>query len=168
MTDSISNIEATYEPLEDRILLNITTQDHAVYSAWVTRRYLKLLIPALHGNHPRTLKPLLSQEALGLMHLPMNDIDPRSPIFEPYEISDDATFPLGEEPILLTKIAFSGLNTDKPLMEMNPDFGSGFEIPFEGSVLKLLLNVLQQALPRADWDLEINSTFNLPEPARLH
>lgn len=168
MTDAISNVQATYEPLEDRILLNITTQEHAVYSAWITRRYLKLLLPALQGNHPRTLKPLLSEEALGFLHSNSVEIDPRSPIFEPYEINEETLFPLGEDPILLTKIAFKKLGSDQPLMEMNPDSGAGFEIPFEASVLKLLANILQQALPRADWDLEMNQTFNLPEPSSLH
>lgn len=168
MTDAISNVQATYEPLEDRILLNITTQDHAVYSAWITRRYLKLLLPALQGNHPRTLKPLLSEEALGFLHSAEIEVDPRSPIFEPYQETDETYFPLGETPVLLTKIAFKSLNSDKPLMEMNPEAGAGFEIPFEASVLKLLTNILQQALPRASWDLEMDLTLNLPEPARLH
>ena len=168
MTDAISNVQATYEPLEDRILLNITTQDHAVYSAWITRRYLKLLLPALQGNHPRTLKPLLSEEALGFLHSTEIEVDPHSPIFEPYQETDETRFPLGETPVLLTKIGFKSLNSDKPLMEMNPEVGSGFEIPFEASVLKLLTNILQQALPRASWDLEMDATLNLPEPARLH
>lgn len=168
MTDAIAHVQAAYEPLEDRILLNITTRNQQVYSAWITRRYLRLLIPALQGKHPRSRLPLLSDEAFGQMHSKESDTDPRSKIFDPYEKTDETQFPLGEAPIVLVKIAFKGLDTDAPLMELNPDVGAGFALPYEAYVIKVLLKVLQQALQRAEWDLEIDDTLELPEPKSLH
>ena len=168
MTDAISKVQATYEALEDRIKLNITTLNHQVYSAWITRRYLKLLIPALQGKHPRTKKRLLSDESLSLMHLQETDDDDQSAIFESYQIPEDAEFPLGKVPIILAKISFKALDTREPMIELNPEEGSGFAIPYEAHVLKLLLNVLEHALQRAAWDLERDESLALPAQQRLH
>lgn len=168
MTDTIAHIQASYEPLEDRILLNIATQSQQVYSVWITRRYLRLLIPALQGKHPRTLQPLLSDSVLSQMYSQESYADALSKIFTPHEVTDETQFPLGEEPIVLVKIAFKALDSDAPLIELNPDKGAGLALPFEAYVIKLLLQVLQQALLRAEWDLEIDDTLALPEPQRLH
>ena len=168
MTDAIAHVQATYEPLEDRILLNIATQNQQVFSAWITRRYLRLLIPALQGKHPRTRIPLLTDESLAQMYSKESDTDPRSEIFDQYEVNDETQYPLGEQPIILVKIAFNALDTNKPLMELNPNEGPGFALPYEAYVIKLLLKVLHQALPRAEWDVELDEGLELPDPEQLH
>lgn len=168
MTDAISQIQADYEPLEDRILLNITTQNQQVYSVWLTRRYLKLLIPALQGKHPRTGSLLLSDEELGLLHQSLTDEELGSPVFSNYEVPEEAEFPLGEQTIILAKIGFTDLNTAHPIIEFNPEQGAGFSLPYEAYVLKRLLKVLKQALQRANWQLEMDDSLELPEQHLLH
>jgi len=168
MTDTISQVQATFEPLEDRIQLNITTQSHQVFSAWITRRYLKLLIPALQGKHPLTKKALLSDEAMRIMTLQENGKDARSANFETFKVDENAEYPLGKKPIILAKIAFKALNTDAPMMELNPEQGAGLAIPYNTYVLKLMLNVLEQALQLAAWDLEQDESLALPIQLSLH
>ncbi len=168
MTDAISQIQAVYEPLEDRILLNITTNNLHVYAVWITRRYIKLLIPALQGKHPRTGAQLLSDQQWALMHIAETDVDLRSPIFDEQPIPEEADFPLGEEPVLLAKIGFTDMDTDQPTIELNPDSGNGLALPYDAFVIKLLLKVLKQALPRANWQLEVEQSLGLPEEHQLH
>lgn len=168
MTDAISQIQAAYEPLEDRILLNITTLNQQVYSVWLTRRYLKLLIPALQGKHPRTGSVLLSDEEFGLMHQTLTDQEFDSKVYSVYTLPKEAEFPLGEEAVILAKIGFTDLNTAHPIIELNPEQGAGFTLPYEAPVLKLLLKVLKQALKRANWQLEMDDSLEQPEQHLLH
>jgi len=168
MTDAISQIQAAYEPLEDRILLNITTQNQHVYSVWLTRRYTKLLIPALQGKHPRTGRNLLSENALGLMHQSLSSEELSSSVFSDYQLPEQAEYPLGEEAIVLAKIGFTDLSTEQPMIDLNPEQGDGFSLPYEAHVLKLLLNVLSKALQRANWDVEIDESLQQPEKHLLH
>ena len=168
MTDAISQVQAAYEPLEDRILLNITTHDKQIYSVWVTRRYLKLLIPALQGKHPRTLQPLMSGKTLEPANSEQPKTKTQSAVFEAYKTPSHGQYPLGEVPIILAKISFKALETNHPMIELNPEKGAGFAIPYDASILELVLKVLEQALQRAAWDLEHDSTLELPEPQSLH
>ncbi|MDX1796981.1 MAG: hypothetical protein R3219_09665, partial [Hydrogenovibrio sp.] len=60
MSNQIKQIQANYHPVEDRILFKIHTDNQQIFQAWITRRYLKLLMPVLQGQHPETGKPLMT------------------------------------------------------------------------------------------------------------
>lgn len=167
MTDQIHQIQASYQPLEDRILLNIKTLNQQVYAAWVTRRYLQLLLPALHGHHPTSHEPLFDQKQ-SLVNQLKNESSQLSNAFnKPYEPPEHAEYPLGETPILLAKITFKALNSADPLVLLEPHSGSGIALPFQAELLGALLTIFGQALEAADWQLDVKPIMQLPQQMRL-
>ncbi|BBN60673.1 hypothetical protein HVMH_2267 [Hydrogenovibrio marinus] len=152
MSNQIKQIQAHYLPIEDRILLKIHTDDQQVFHAWLTRRYLKLLLPALQGQHPQTGETLFSENAQTevVQPVPLDD----SQFNQPYEPPEVADFPLGETPILLSKITFKGFDTDAPQLALEPEEGSGIALSYQPSFVKALLTIIQQSVAKADWQFD--------------
>jgi hypothetical protein len=167
MTDQIHQIQASYQPLEDRILLNIKTLNQQVYAAWVTRRFLQLLLPALHGHHPTSHEPLFDQKQTLLNQLKNERSQLSNSFNQPYEAPEQAEYPLGETPILLAKITFKALNSEGPMVHLEPHSGSGIALPFQAELLGALLAIFSQALEAADWQLNVKPIMQLPQAMRL-
>ncbi|WP_028485629.1 hypothetical protein [Thiomicrorhabdus chilensis] len=168
MSDAISQIQASYDAIEDRILLKIKTHNQRVYSAWITRRYLRLLIPALQGQHPQTgetlfppQQTLANQTETAEDDLDLNDFDTL------YEEPESPEYPLGEEPVLLTRIAFKEMDSDHPQLNLDPEEGPGIGLPFQPDVLGILLKIFGQALHSANWQLDLEPILQLPRESRL-
>ena len=152
MSNQIKQIQAHYLPIEDRILLKIHTDDQQVFHAWLTRRYLKLLLPALQGQHPQTGEALFSENAQTEVVQPAA-LD-ESQFNQPYEPPEAADFPLGEAPILLSKITFKGFDTDAPQLALEPEEGAGIALSYQPSFVKALLTIIQQSVAKADWQFD--------------
>ncbi|WP_127471684.1 hypothetical protein [Thiomicrorhabdus aquaedulcis] len=167
MTDQIHQIQASYQPLEDRILLNIKTLNQHVYCAWITRRYLQLLLPALHGHHPTSHEPLFDQKKAMLNQLKNEASQLSNGFNQPYQAPEQAIYPLGETPILLAKITFKALDTPAPFVHLEPHSGQGISLPFQPELLGALLKVFGQAMEAADWQLDLNPIMQLPKQMRL-
>ncbi|MDG6778700.1 hypothetical protein QCB44_08290 [Thiomicrorhabdus sp. zzn3] len=165
MSDVISQIQASYQTIEDRILLKIKTHNEQVYSAWITRRYLTLLIPALQGQHPQTGETLFSNEQT--TETPTQETPLDSDFGQNYQESEQADYPLGKEPILLSKITFKGLGSDFPQLNLEPESGPGIGLPLQPQILSILLKIFSHALQAADWQLELEPILQLPPQTRL-
>lgn len=167
MSDAISQIQASYDAIEDRILLKIKTHNQRVYSAWITRRYLRLLIPALQGQHPQTGKALFASQPT-LTNQNDSDEGLLTGDFDTlYEEPESPEFPLGEEPVLLTRIAFKEMDSDHPQLNLDPEEGPGIGLPFQPDVLGILLKIFSQALHSANWQLDLDPILQLPRESRL-
>lgn len=168
MSDQIAQIQASYNAIEDRILLKITTLNQHVYSAWITRRYLKLLIPALQGQHPQTGEALFTpkpQDAHSQSRQEETALEDDLTSEQPS--TESLAFPLGEEPVLLTKISFKDLEGEHPQLNLEPEEGPGIGFPFDAEVLAILLHVVKEAMQSANWNLELEPILELPDSRRL-
>lgn len=151
MSNQIKQIQAHYLPVEDRILLKIHTDEKQAFHAWLTRRYLKLLLPALQGQHPQTGETIFNADSS------LNSVEQasNSPQFDqPYNAPEGAEFPLGEAPILLSKMTFKGFDTDFPQLILEPEEGSGIALSYQPEFVKALLTLIQQAMENADWQFD--------------
>ncbi|MBN2647378.1 MAG: hypothetical protein JXR44_06305 [Thiotrichales bacterium] len=153
MSDQINQIQATFNGLEDRILLKFKTLNDHVYPLWVTRRFCKLLLPALHGLHPLTGEFLLGAETHLKPSPAKEDTDASSASFESYQTPEKPQYPLGEDPLLLTKIRFQDLNLPTASFLLEPNQGQGLVLPFHRDLTRPLLKILNQAVDNAEWDL---------------
>lgn len=154
MSDQINQIQATYQPLEDRILLKFKTLNDHVYLAWVTRRFCQLLLPALHGLHPKTGEYLFDYENTLQNDKKKQERQQQGDYLSDYEAPENPEFPLGEEPVLLAKIRFQDLH--KPELAafmLEPHKGKGLVLPFHPDLTGPLLKIISQALDNAEWDL---------------
>lgn len=161
MSDAIAQIQAAYNALEDRILLKIKTHNDQLYAAWITRRYMALLIPALQGQHPQSGEPLFGGRKLKMAAESQNA--PSAGDFESdFNAPENPHYPLGETPILLTRITFKGLDGDQPTLNLEPEEGAGIALPFQPPLMNILWQVFSQALSSAEWQLDLKAILQLP------
>lgn len=167
MTNKISQIQSTYNPTEDRILLKIKTLNEQVYLAWMTRRFVKLLIPILHGQHPTTGKSLFDDKTTQILQLEKQQTQIAGDFETEYSDPDNAEYPLGERPLLLAKITFKDLKTQNGQLIFEPETGQGILLPYHADLLGPLIKVFSQALLTADWGIELEPILEMPSEIRL-
>lgn len=163
MSDQIKQIQASYQPLEDRILLKLHTSAEQEMQAWITRRYLKLLIPALQGQHPQTGEPMFSQKETELHQMKQQQAQNEGNYDDAYDAPEDAQTPLGNEPILLAKITFKGLKGESPQLALEPENGSGIALSYQSQLMGALMKILNQAIQKADWSIELTPMMDVPD-----
>lgn len=150
MSSQIKQIQAHYLPVEDRILLKIHTDEQQVFHAWLTRRYLKLLLPVLQGQHPQTGEAISNTN-----RNPAEDNSSEEPQFDqPYQPPESADFPLGEAPILLSRMTFKGFDTDFAELILEPEEGPGISLSYQPKFITALLTIIQQTIESADWQFD--------------
>lgn len=170
MNNTVKQLQASYNMAEDRILLKLRT-DESQFQAWITRRYMQLLIPALHGQHPTTKESLLPEKTRQMHSMQTQSA---SETFEKqraekveYETPEDVEEPLGSDPILLAKLTFRGLESDNPTISFEPDSGKGFNLSFQPQITSALVQIFSQALAKSDWGLNIDPILDVPEQVTL-
>lgn len=167
MPNQIKQIQASYHPLEDRILFKLHTDGQQKIHAWMTRRYIKLLIPILQGQHPKTGEPMLQDSQQVIEQMAQDKAQMDSDFESEYVEPESAETPLGETPILLAKITFKGLTTDNPQLLLEPEQGSGISLSYNAQLTGTLIKLFSFALKKADWSLELTPILELPENTTL-
>ena len=167
MTNKISQIQATYNSTEDRILLKVKTLNEQVYLAWITRRFVKLLVPILHGQHPNTGIPLFDAKTAQIKQLEKQQTQMSGDYDTKYTEPEKAEYPLGEKPILLAKITFKNLQSENGQLIFEPETGQGILLPYHADLLGPLIKVFSQALITAEWGLELEPILEVPSEVRL-
>lgn len=164
MTYPIKKLKATYNSVEDRILLTVERQQKQIYSGWLTRRFLMILLPVLHGQHPVTGALLFDHKA------PKNKgpkIHQSKPVLKKEDASHNPTYPLGESPLLFSKITFTALKTENAMFILLPNANKGIKLPFTPALLNLFLTTLKEPLEQSNWALEVNGIYGVPSNNRL-
>ncbi len=155
MTYPIKQIHASYTPQEDRILLTVETQNQQIYLGWITRRFVALLLPTLHGQHPITKVNLFEDGSY-------KRTPPQIKQAQNREQKNHPEYPLGESPLLFSKISFSALNTEEAVFILSPNSGQGIKLPFTPVLLNLLLKKLKKPLEQSDWGIEHEGIYGVP------
>lgn len=168
MSDTVSQIQASYSAAEDRILLNIKTLNEHVYLAWITRRFMKLLIPVLHGQHPSTGKALFDDKTSQVQQVQKEKTQLKGDYESAYEKPVNPEFPLGEEPILLGKMTFKDIYGKNGKLILEPENGQGIVLPYHPDLLGPLIKIFSKALATSEWELDLDPILDVPEKAHLH
>ncbi|VAW45086.1 hypothetical protein MNBD_GAMMA04-683 [hydrothermal vent metagenome] len=155
MTYPIKQIHASYNPLEDRVLLTVETHNQQIYLGWITRRFVTLLLPTLHGQHPIT-KASMFEDA------PQKMKPPQIKQSQNTESKSAPEYPLGESPLLFSKISFSALRTEEAVFILSPNTGQGIKLPFTPILLNLMLKNLKAPLEQSDWGIEHEGIYGVP------
>jgi len=166
----IHQMQMSFSPLEDRIIFRMNTSTHQEYLFWFTRRYTKLLWRAVQDmlEHsvqqaiPATLEPQVRQALQSFEHqkaLVGADFSTQ------YQSSAKMAHPLGEAPVLLSKIRLKP-GEDVQTLCLHPEQGQGIELAMNEQLLHSFANLLVKTLHVTDWDLSIFWAHEeLPPPA---
>ncbi|MEM7405800.1 MAG: hypothetical protein AAF458_10945 [Pseudomonadota bacterium] len=155
----LSQIQLTFVPADDRLLLRISTDEKAELRFWLTRRFVRLLLPVLAGMslHAATSATVQSAEARAAIADFQRDHALANADFET-QFQDDATiFPLGENPVLLERIQTRSNDVGAPVLCLHPANGSGIDLALETQLLHSFKSLLSDAIGKADWNLDTSA-----------
>ena len=71
-----------------------------------------------------------------------------------YEAKPRAT-PLGEAPLLLARIQTGRNREGQPVVALHPAEGSGVTLTFDSVLLHSVCKLLQSAVKKSDWDIDL-------------
>ncbi|MDG6774291.1 hypothetical protein QCB45_08090 [Thiomicrorhabdus sp. ZW0627] len=128
---------------------------------------MRILIPALQGQHPQTGEALFSEEQSIENRMRQEAAQAEGDFETDYQEPEKADYPLGEQPILLTRITFKELGSDNPELNLEPENGPGIGLPFQPDVLAILLKIFSKALDASNWQLDLEPILQLPKESRL-
>lgn len=154
----LEQFNASYEAMQDRILLRIRASDGAEYRFWITRRYMLLLWPILmkmaDGFSARKAADPLTRSTLAeLAHgEAVNQADFSS------QYQEGTQFPLGEEPVLLARISLRPVAGDIQTLVLLPNEGQGVNLDLDEKLVHIVARLLQQTVTAAEWGLNLEVT----------
>ncbi len=153
----LHQIQLAYVPVEDRALLRVSTTGHCEYRFWITRRYARMLWPALTRSL-LTSRTVASQNEPGaqsaVLAFKHEAALANSDFKTPYQ-SEKLQTPLGREPIVLARIHCRRLAENQTLLALHPQQGQGLELQLDDRLLHSLAKLLQDAACAGDWDLDL-------------
>lgn len=159
----LHQIRVEFDAEQDRLRMFISTSDGAEVRAWLTRRYVNLLWPLLlrlaEEVSPRIAgqaNPDARKALLGMEHA---EATSRADFSKPYE-RVPRSMPLGEAPILMTKIQTSRDPRGLPVVTMNPSQGQGVSLTLDKVLLHSVCRLLQTSVAKSDWGLDLQLPGN--------
>ncbi|MCX7167042.1 MAG: hypothetical protein NTV11_12315 [Rhodocyclales bacterium] len=155
----LEQFNASYDSVQDRLLLRVRSSDDAEFRFWITRRYLGLLWPMLMkmADTFSALKApgdLLTRNTLA--ELAHGEAVSKADFGSTYR--DGSLFPLGEEPILLARITVQALQGDTQTLTLLPQEGQGINLALDEKLVHVLARLLQEAATAAEWGLSLRVT----------
>jgi len=164
-------IQLTYVPGEDRILLRINTTAQEEFRFWMTRRYLALLwqtlaqlvseVEAAKAGLPQTLAasssrlpppvdPLSLAAEVEMKHqAAVSGADFQS------EYQEGPVLPLGPDPALLHRVAVKPNETSQAILCLHPETGAGIELALNERILHSFCQLMVETAAKAEWRLEL-------------
>lgn len=160
MGQKIHQMQITFVPSQDRLMFRVKTTDQTEFKLWFTRRYVKLLWQVLQKMLDRTQTemspdPQTRQALLSFQHeQAVSGMDFATPYQEPAE----AIQPLGDEPVLVSKIQVKPGPGKTQVLCLHPEQGQGLEIALDPPWMHSFCKLLAEGVKKTDWDLDYGIT----------
>ncbi|MDT8398956.1 MAG: hypothetical protein RQ899_10120 [Pseudomonadales bacterium] len=148
MSSSLQQINISYIPAEDRLLLKVSVSGNSEYRLWLTRRFTGLLLQVLDKQMESYggAAELASGEETR-QHFKGGAFN------QTYTPLNSPHFPLGENGILAFRINTRQTEQGQLNLQLLPEAGEGINFTLDKSMLYLLHNLLEQGLGATDWQL---------------
>ena len=158
----LHQLKIDYEVEQDRLLMLVSASDGVEVRLALTRRFVKLLWPLLlklaEEASPRIRTQASPEARKALFGIEHEQAVSRADFSRTYEAKPRAT-PLGEAPLLLARIQTGRNHEGQPVVALHPAEGSGVTLTFDSVLLHSVCKLLQTAVKKSDWDIELR----LPE-----
>ncbi len=159
----LHQMQLSFVPLQDRLLLRMNTVDKVEYKLWLTRRYVKLLWVCLM-NMLETFQtvPYFGKPTKPSIFSLKSDNSNDEIDFET-EYEDEGTQSVfEEEPILVSKVSIKQQEDGKQLLCMHPEEGQGIEMTLDEAMLHSLCTLILNAIKNNGWDLNLKTISFFP------
>ncbi|MBT4160166.1 MAG: hypothetical protein HOC70_03100 [Gammaproteobacteria bacterium] len=154
---AISQLQMSYSPEEDRILLRVNTDNGEEFRFWLTRRFSQLLVQALAAH--RAVDPDVSTQATPVAKQAVQTFKQEAAQekgdFE-QEFRQSESFPLGDKPVLAYKLSYS-IEKNKLKLSFEPKSGHGINIVLDSDLNFNVSKLLRGASEKGQWFLDWGS-----------
>jgi hypothetical protein len=154
----LHQLKVDYDAEQDRLLMLVATNDGVEVRLTLTRRFVKLLWPLLvklaEEASPRIRTQANPEARKALLGLEHEHAVSKADFSKPYDATSHAT-PLGEKPLLLARIQTGHDRNGQPIVALHPSDGQGITLTFDSVLLHSLCRLLQAAVKKSDWDMEL-------------
>jgi hypothetical protein len=155
----LHQLKVDYDAEQDRLLMLVATSEGVELRLALTRRFVKLLWPLLvklaEEASPRIRTQASPEARKALLGLEHEYAVSRADFSKPYDAGEAAARPLGETPLLLARIQTGHDRNGQPVVALHPAEGQGITLTFDSVLLHSVCRLLQAAVKKSDWDMEL-------------
>lgn len=153
MPDLLHQINISYIPVEDRLMMRINTRQGIEFRVWLTRKFTGILVGLLN----KEIEKLGGIPALASTDETRNMFR-QGAMEKPYEADKVVDYPLGQTGILAYKINYKLTSESTLALEILPEKGKGVNMNLNKSLLFMFYNLLTQACGQTEWKLPESGT----------
>src|SRR3954451_13472356 len=154
----LHQLKIDYDAEQDRLLMQVATGEGVEVRLALTRRFVKLLWPLLvklaEETNPRIRTQANPEGRKALLGLEHEHGVSRADFTKHYD-AGEATRPLGDSPLLLARIQTGHDRNGQPVVALHPAEGQGITLSFDSVLLHSVCRLLQAAVKKSDWDMEL-------------
>ena len=165
----LHQLKVDYNAEQDRLLMLIATSEQMELRMWLTRRYVKLLWPLLvklaEEASPRIRTQANPEARKALLGIEHQQAVQKADFSKDYEEGKARSTPLGEEPLLLGRIQTGHDRKGQPVVALHPAEGQGVTLTLDSVLLHSVCRLLQAAVKKSGWDMELKLPGAEPQPA---
>src|SRR3954464_2515489 len=154
----LHQLKVEYDAEQDRLVMLVATNEAMELRLGLTRRFVKLLWPLLvklaEEASPRIRTQANPEARKALLGLEHENAVAKADFSKPYDAGNLST-PLGAAPILLARIQTGHDRNGQPVVALHPSEGQGITLTFDSVLLHSVCRLLQAAVKKSDWDMEL-------------
>jgi hypothetical protein len=154
----LHQLKVDYDAEQDRLLMLVATSEAVELRLALTRRFVKLLWPLLvklaEEASPRIRTQANPEARKALLGIEHEHAVSKADFTKPYDAGSSAR-PLGDAPLLLARIQTGHDRNGQPVVALHPADGQGVTLSFDSVLLHSLCRLLQAAVKKSDWDMEL-------------
>ena len=155
----LHQLKIDFNAEHDRLLMLVSTDDGAEVRLWLTRRFVRLLWPLLvklaEEASPRIKVQASAEARKALLGIEHQKAVQKADFSKPFQQSAKST-PLGADPLLLARIQTGNDPKGLPVVALHPTNGQGITLTLDEVLLHSVCRLLQAAVTKSDWDMELN------------
>ena len=157
MTNAIAQFNIQFDAVQDRLQLGVLRTDDTEIRIWLTRRYVRLLLKVLKDQVSEVGEAAIQSWGLEQTQKAFASGEDADVNFdEEYLATDDTQLPLGEEPILVTRIACREQKEGSLTLVLGQESEGGMqmEMNLTDELTVNLAHMLLESSLAAEWDLQ--------------
>jgi hypothetical protein len=152
----LEQINITYDPVQDRLLLKVNSGEAGEFRIWLTRRYTKMLANLL----VEVMEKAGGIQDIASHHDTINQLKggafDKDYAWDPNSATGNQSsplLPLGPEGILGFRINYTQSDDGNARFELLPELGLGINLALNRTLIFMMYNLLEQGVAQADWNI---------------